>query len=65
MTVAVSAASLCINRRLYRMTCICASVVTATKHRAVVVDLAIGVGFPSCDDFLYVSVLPCNYSHFP
>ena len=47
MTVAISAASLCINRRLYHIACI--RVVTATKsdrRRAVLVDLAIGVGIP-------------------
>jgi pheromone a factor receptor len=45
--VAIPAASLCINRRLYHIACI--RVVTATKSdrlRAVMVDLAIGLGIP-------------------
>jgi hypothetical protein len=47
VSVAVSAASLCINRRLYRIACI--RVVTTTKadkRRAMLVDLAIGLGIP-------------------
>jgi hypothetical protein len=47
MTIAVSAASLCINRRLYHIASI--RVVAATKadkRRAIMVDLAIGVGIP-------------------
>ena len=47
LSTAIPAASLCINRRLYRIACI--RVVTATKadkRRAIMVDLAIGVGLP-------------------
>ena len=47
MSVALSACSLCINRRLYHIACI--RVVTTSKadrRRAIVVDLAIGLGIP-------------------
>ena len=47
VSTAIPAASLCINRRLYRIACI--RVVAATKadkRRAIMVDLAIGVGLP-------------------
>lgn len=46
-TIAIPAASLCINRRLYYIACI--RVVTTTKAdrlRGIMVDLAIGVGLP-------------------
>ncbi|TEB28746.1 STE3-domain-containing protein [Coprinellus micaceus] len=44
---AIPAASLCINRRLYRIASIQAVTVSrAEKRRAVMVDLAIGLGYP-------------------
>ena len=48
MSIGIPAASLCINRRLYRVaSCICAvSASKADKRRAIMVDLAIGVGLP-------------------
>jgi len=47
LAVAIPASSLCINRRLYHIACI--RVVTSTKsdrRRAIMVDLAIGLGIP-------------------
>ncbi|KAF8809922.1 STE3-domain-containing protein [Phlegmacium glaucopus] len=47
VSIAIPAASLCINRRLYHIACV--RVVTSTradKRRAIMVDLAIGVGLP-------------------
>ena len=47
VSVAIPAASLCINRRLYHISCV--RVVSPTKfdkRRAMMVDLAIGVGIP-------------------
>ncbi|KAF8149756.1 pheromone A receptor-domain-containing protein [Mycena galopus ATCC 62051] len=47
ITVAIPAASLCINRRLYKIaSCQTVSVSKAEKRRAVLVDLAIGLGIP-------------------
>ncbi|KAJ6470317.1 putative transmembrane pheromone receptor [Mycena sanguinolenta] len=47
IAVAIPAASLCINRRLYKIaSCQTVSVSKAEKRRAVVVDLAIGLGIP-------------------
>jgi pheromone a factor receptor len=47
VSVAIPAASLCINRRLYHIACIrVVSPTKADKRRAVLVDLAIGVGLP-------------------
>lgn len=46
-STAIPAASLCINRRLYHIACV--RVVSATKsdkRRAIMVDLAIGIGLP-------------------
>ncbi|PPR07023.1 hypothetical protein CVT26_005218 [Gymnopilus dilepis] len=48
IAVAIPAASLCINRRLYKIaTCDNASITYAQKRRAVLVDLAIGLGIPA------------------
>jgi pheromone a factor receptor len=47
IAVAIPAASLCINRRLYKIaSCSSVSVSKAEKRRAVLVDLAIGLGIP-------------------
>nr|AAQ96346.1 pheromone receptor Rcb3 B43 [Coprinopsis cinerea] len=47
ISVAIPAASLCINRRLYKIaSCQTASISRAHKRRAVMVDLAIGLGIP-------------------
>ncbi|KAL4257006.1 G-protein coupled receptor 4 family protein [Pleurotus pulmonarius] len=44
---AIPAASLCINRRLYHIACVQSVTVTkAEKRRAIMVDLAIGLGIP-------------------
>jgi len=59
VSVAISAASLCINRRLYRIACI--RVVTTTKadkRRAILVDLAIGLGIPVLVMVLCMSNIP-------
>jgi len=46
-TVAIPAASLCINRRLYHIASVQAVTITrAEKRRAVIVDLCIGLGIP-------------------
>jgi len=45
--VAIPAASMCINRRLYHISCVRSVTVTkAEKRRAVMVDMAIGLGIP-------------------
>ncbi|KAF8200239.1 pheromone A receptor-domain-containing protein [Pholiota molesta] len=45
--VAIPAASLCINRRLYKIaSCQTATISMAEKKRAVLIDLAIGLGIP-------------------
>ncbi|KAJ7732231.1 pheromone A receptor-domain-containing protein [Mycena maculata] len=47
ISVAIPAASLCINRRLYKIAaCQTVSITKAQKRRAVMVDCAIGVGIP-------------------
>ncbi|KAF7372712.1 STE3-like pheromone receptor [Mycena sanguinolenta] len=47
IAVAIPASSLCINRRLYKIaSCQTVSVTQAEKRRAVLVDLAIGLGIP-------------------
>ncbi|KLO16520.1 STE3-domain-containing protein [Schizopora paradoxa] len=47
VAVAIPAASLCINRRLYKIASIqCVSVTRAQKRRAVIEDLSIGLGIP-------------------
>ncbi|KAJ6600273.1 pheromone A receptor-domain-containing protein, partial [Mycena vulgaris] len=47
IAVAIPAASLCINRRLYKIaSCQTVSISKAQKRRAVLVDLAIGLGIP-------------------
>ena len=47
LNVAVPAASLCINRRLYKIATIKSVTVTASeKRRAVMIDLLIGIGLP-------------------
>ncbi|KAF9450970.1 STE3-domain-containing protein [Macrolepiota fuliginosa MF-IS2] len=47
VSVAIPAASLCINRRLYKIaSCQTATVGYAQKRRAVLIDLAIGLGIP-------------------
>lgn len=45
--VAIPAASLCINRRLYHIASVkSVKISKAEKSRGVIVDLAIGLGFP-------------------
>ncbi|KAJ6451997.1 pheromone A receptor-domain-containing protein [Mycena vitilis] len=47
VSVAIPAASLCINRRLYKIAaCQTVSITKAQKRRAVMIDCAIGVGIP-------------------
>ncbi|RDB18297.1 Pheromone B alpha 3 receptor [Hypsizygus marmoreus] len=47
LSVAIPAASLCINRRLYKIaSCQIATITRAHKRRAVMVDLLIGLGIP-------------------
>ncbi|KAL0952910.1 hypothetical protein HGRIS_007125 [Hohenbuehelia grisea] len=47
INVAIPAASLCINRRLYHIACVQSVTITkAEKRRAIMVDLAIGLGLP-------------------
>jgi len=47
INVAIPVASLCINRRLYHISCVRSVTVSkAEKRRAVVVDMAIGLGVP-------------------
>ncbi|KAJ8474492.1 hypothetical protein ONZ45_g15928 [Pleurotus djamor] len=47
LSVAIPAASLCINRRLYKIASVqAASITHADKKRAVLIDLAIGLGIP-------------------
>ncbi|EDR00818.1 STE3-like pheromone receptor [Laccaria bicolor S238N-H82] len=48
LAVAIPAASLCINRRLYKIaSCRTVTITRAHKRRAVMVDLAIGLGLPA------------------
>jgi hypothetical protein len=66
LSIAIPAASLCINRRLYHIACIrVVNTTKADKRRAVMVDLAIGVGVPVLvmilRMFLYFLT---NYPHF-
>ena len=68
VSVAIPAASLCINRRLYHISCV--RVVSPTKfdkRRAMMVDLAIGVGIPVLVMALRMFLLypPLRYSRFP
>lgn len=52
-SVAIPAASLCINRRLYKIATIKSVMITkAEKRRGVMIDLAIGVGIPVLDMIL-------------
>ncbi|KAM6493088.1 Pheromone A receptor domain containing protein [Amanita muscaria] len=52
-TVAIPAASLCINRRLYHIACVKSVTHSrAEKRRAVMVDLAIGIGIPIAEMIL-------------
>jgi pheromone a factor receptor len=47
LNVAIPAASLCINRRLYKIATVKAVMTTPSeKRRAVMIDLLIGVGIP-------------------
>jgi hypothetical protein len=66
VSIAVPAASLCINRRLYCIACI--RVVTTTKaekRRAVMVDLTVGVGVPVLVMILRMFLyFLANYPHF-
>ena len=65
VSIGIPAASLCINRRLYRIACI--RVVAATKadkRRAILVDLAIGLGLPILVMILRMFLyFPHNYFH--
>ncbi|KAJ7585807.1 pheromone A receptor-domain-containing protein [Mycena floridula] len=57
VTVAIPCASLCINRRLYKISSANAVTVSkAEKRRAVMVDLAIGVGIPIIQMILQYTV---------
>ncbi|KAG9217558.1 hypothetical protein CCMSSC00406_0008485 [Pleurotus cornucopiae] len=48
LSVAIPAATLCINRRLYKIASVqCVSISRSEKRRAVMVDLAIGLGIPA------------------
>nr|BAE47138.1 RCB1 [Pholiota nameko] len=65
VAVAIPAASLCINRRLYKIaTCQTASISIADKRRAVVVDLVIGLGIPALQMALQFIVQGHRYDIF-
>ena len=60
IAVAIPAASLCINRRLYHIAT--ANTVIHTKRqkrRAIMVDLAIGIGLPVLEGILRMYTLSC------
>ena len=65
-SVAIPAASLCINRRLYYIASVkTVTVSKAEKRRAVYIDLAIGLGLPILEmilrklRFFFVCRIPC------
>ncbi|KAF9555104.1 STE3-domain-containing protein [Agrocybe pediades] len=62
IAVAIPAASLCINRRLYKIaTCKTATITYAERKRAVVIDLCIGLGLPLLQMILQVIVQGHRY----
>ena len=63
VSVAIPAASLCINRRLYLITTVQSVTKSkAEKHRDVMVDLAIGLGIPLLEMILRTFVRDINCS---
>nr|ANB67031.1 pheromone receptor [Agrocybe salicacicola] len=65
ISVAIPAASLCINRRLYMIaTCQTVTITRAHKRRAVMVDLAIGLGIPALQLVLQFVVQGHRYDIF-
>jgi len=65
VSVAIPCASLCINRRLYLIASIQSVTTTkAEKHRAVMVDLAIGVGIPVLQMILHYVVQGHRFNIF-
>jgi len=64
-TVAIPAASLCINRRLYHIACVKSVTHSrAEKRRAVTVDLAIGLGLPMLEMILQYITQGHRYNIF-
>lgn len=62
VSVAIPAASLCINRRLYKIaSCQTATISVAQKQRAVMIDLAIGLGIPAVQMILQFVVQGHRY----
>ncbi|KAF4611600.1 hypothetical protein D9613_004065 [Agrocybe pediades] len=62
IAVAIPAASLCINRRLYKIaTCNKATITYAEKKRAVLIDLSIGLGLPLLQMILQIIVQGHRY----
>ncbi|KAF9555103.1 fungal pheromone STE3G-protein-coupled receptor [Agrocybe pediades] len=65
IAVAIPAASLCINRRLYKIaTCQTATITYAQKKRAALVDLSIGLGIPALQMILQFVVQGHRYDLF-
>ncbi|KAF8963268.1 pheromone A receptor-domain-containing protein [Flammula alnicola] len=65
VSVAIPAASLCINRRLYKIaSCQTATISIAQKKRAVMIDLAIGLGIPAIQMALQFVVQGHRYDIF-
>lgn len=63
MSVAIPAASLCINRRLYLIATRSYTSTKAEKQRAILVDLAIGLGIPVLEMILRMFVSNIYYIH--
>ncbi|PPQ94357.1 hypothetical protein CVT25_000685 [Psilocybe cyanescens] len=62
ISVAIPAASLCINRRLYKIaSCQAATITYAQKRRAILIDLAIGLGIPALQMILQFIVQGHRY----
>ncbi|KIJ93461.1 hypothetical protein K443DRAFT_684538 [Laccaria amethystina LaAM-08-1] len=65
VAVAIPAASLCINRRLYKIaTCQTVTLTHAHKRRAVIIDLLIGLGIPALQMALQFIVQGHRYDLF-
>jgi len=65
LNVAIPAASLCINRRLYKIACVNTVVVTREeKRRAIIDDLLIGIGIPILQILAHYVVSGHRYNIF-
>jgi hypothetical protein len=63
VSVAIPAASLCINRRLYLIATVKTVTTTkAMKRRAIMIDLAIGVGIPVLEMILRLFIHVIHYT---